>query len=221
MKIYGLIFNFSTHVCAQMSSLFLHLHKTNAMYLKERIKNTNSLSIALYTYHLTGRLPPLLTTPKRKRRKPSLKQKEKEESSAAAPQQNLRLSKTSSAKTSALATPSISVWGRTVHYGSTPFQSRGAIGCVSATFICYKRVRKKAQEPKRANRNSPKLYLPNEYLPPVITNQQDDTTADDVESLHRDSIIPTHEFLPLKDLMREKFGTDNFLEVKGTKWIHC
>ena len=206
-----------------MSSLFLHLHKTNAMYLKERIKNTNSLSIALYTYHLTGRLPPLLTTPKRKRRKPSLKQKEKEESSAAAPQQNLRLSKTSSAKASATATPSISVWGRTVRYGSTPFQSRGAIGCVSATFICYKRVRLKAQEPKRANRNSPKLYLPKNYLPPVITNQQDDTTADVDSKEHFcvDFIIPTHEFLPLKDLMREKFGTDNFLEVKGTKWIHC
>ena len=61
------------------------------------------------------------------------------------------------------------------------------------------------------NRNSPKLF----HLPKIITkNQQDDDTADkenqddlDVNSI----IIPSLEFHPLKDLMREKFGTDNFL----------
>jgi len=106
------------------------------MYLKERrigLTNTNSLSIALYSFHLTGRCPPLFKTPKRKR-KPSLNQKDG--SSAAAPQENLRLSKTSSAnKASALATPSISLdCRRTVKHSSTAFQPSGAIGYASATF---------------------------------------------------------------------------------------
>ena len=187
------------------------------MYLKERINNTNSLSsIALYSFHLTGRCAPLLQATKPKTNKPSLTQKE-EGSSAAAPQENLRLSKTSSATASAPATPSISLdWNSCGKYTSVPFQPSGAIGYASAT--CFKRVRLKAPKPKRAkaaicmpNWNSPKLF----HLPKIITkNQQDDDTADkenqddlDVNSI----IIPSLEFHPLKDLTREKFGTDNFL----------
>ncbi|GFH50330.1 predicted protein [Chaetoceros tenuissimus] len=153
------------------------------MYLNERrikLKNTNSLSsIALYSFHLTGRCPPLLQATKPKTNKPSLTQKE-EGSSAAAPQENLRLSKTSSTA-KAPATPSISLdWISCVKGTSAPFQPSGVIGYASATY--FKRVRLKAQEPKRAkaaicmpNRNSPKLF----HLPKIITkNQQDDDTAD-------------------------------------------
>ena len=190
------------------------------MYLKERrigLTNTNSLSIALYSFHLTGRCPPLLQATKPKRNKPSLNQKDG--SSAAAPQENLRLSKTSSATASELATPSISLdWNSCVQYTSVPFQPSGAIGYASAT-TCFKRVRLKAQKQKRAKaaicmptRNSPKLF----HLASVITkSHQDDDTADkenqddlDVNSI----IIPTLEFHPLKDLMREKYGTANFLK---------
>jgi hypothetical protein len=184
------------------------------MYLKERRTNTNSLSIALYSFEFTGRCPPLLqaTKPKRKR-KPSLNQKDG--SSAAAPQENLRLSTTSSTA-SALATPSISLdWSNCVKYTFASFQPSGAIGYASATY--FKRVRLKAQTQTRAkaaicmpNRNSPKLF----HLPKIITkNQQDDDTADkeNQDGLDVNSIIPTLEFHPLKDLMREKFGTDNFL----------
>ena len=186
------------------------------MYLKERrigLANTNSLSIALYSFHLTGRCPPLLQATKPKRNKPSLNQKDG--SSAAAPQENLRLSKTFSATASALATPSISLdWNSCVQYTSVPFQPSGAIGYASAT-TCFKRVRLKAQKQKRAkaaicmpNRNSPKLF------PFITKSHQDDDTADtenqddlDVNSI----IIPSLEFHPLKDLMREKYGTANFL----------
>ena len=150
------------------------------------------------------------------RNKPSLTQKE--ESSAAAPQENLRLIKDSSAL-AALATPSISDGlekNCQVQLYSFPIQPSGAIGYASAT--CVKRVRLKAQKQKRAkaaicmpNRNSPKLF----HLPSVIAkNQQDDDTADteNQDDLDVDSIIPSLEFHPLKDLMREKYGTDNFLK---------